>query len=164
MYNPKLYDTKTEKIPQLLTTTEAQPVGQTNTGTVTAAISGPEIVLPSDTSKGTFSRYPTTRVDVRKTTIARKTQETLTDAARQSAAVKEIEGAAVAESEISGKEVAKEGGSEGNNSPASYWGTVYSNGYPYDNMESYQEYLKKFYASEGNQEEPTKGVIKTGKH
>lgn len=128
---------------------------------MTATTTDSEFVVPMASnyvSKGTYASYPTTRVDVRKTTIARKTDEAVSDMQQNANATEQTDAVKEAGVPSENKEEA-----EDDKGPASYWGTVYSNGYPYNDMKTYEDYLKNFYASSQRRNQPTNAIVKTGK-
>ena len=123
-----------------------------------AATTGSEFILPSAgdyASKGTYPWYPTTKVDVRKTTISRQAEQTQPpeNAEPMEESREASSSSTKLQDEVKGKE----------NSQNTYNQRVgYSNGYPYNDMQTYQEYLRNFYAASRNQYQPTKTSTKTG--
>ena len=109
-------------------------------------------------SKGAYPWYPTTRVDVRKTTISRQAEKA--QRPQNTPAVKESD--AVSSSDANINEKVNENDSSRNGNPESYNRVMYSNGYPYNDMKTYQEYLRNFYAISRRQYQPTGTTVKTG--
>ena len=152
--------TTTSQLQQQWTTTEARAANQpmATASNEVAATTGSEFALPSVgdyASKGTYPWYPTTKVDVRKTTISRQVEQTQPPANAENME----ESQEVSSSDTKLQEAAK--GNE-NSKNSNNQGVGYSNGYPYNDMKTYQEYLRNFYAASRNQYQPTKTSTKTG--
>ena len=165
MYNPNQYgpQTTTQQRPQqqATTTTEARLANKpavTGSSEMTATTES-EFMLPSAANyenNAAYASYPTTKVDVRKTTISRQIEKTQrsdnTEATKES---KDIDS--------SNANIQTEANEDSTDKrPGSYNGVTYSNGYPYNDLKTYQEYLRNFYAASRSQYQPTSTSIKTG--